>query len=469
MKNCLSILVPVYNEQAFVSESLKRALEAPLPVGMEREIIVIDDFSNDDSAAIVSLMAERHSEIQLLRQPKNLGKGAAVRRGIAAARGEYTVIQDADLEYDPRDWPRLLRPLVDGRADAVFGSRFASSEERRVLYFWHSQANRVLTLACNLIGDLNLTDMETCYKAVRTSLLQSIPLTSDRFGFEPELTIKLAKRRARIYEVPISYNGRTYEEGKKIGLIDAFEAVLTIVRQGLSSNIYKDHGEQILHTMSTAAHFNQWMTDTISPFIGSRVLEFGAGMGNLTRVLCPSRRLYVASDINEEHLSRLASELSHYPNLRVHTGDLMNPQQFDPYRNTLDTTVCLNVLEHVEDDLTGLKTMRNVLADGGQAIVLVPEGNSIYGSLDKVLGHHRRYSAEELADKMRQTGFVVEKMLQFNRISRPGWFVTGRVLKKQEISPLQLKLFDSMVWLWRRIDPLLPWQPASLIAVGRKV
>ncbi len=469
MKNCLSVLVPLYNEQAFIGELLSRVLAAPLPNGLDREIIVVDDCSTDGSADIVANMAGRHPEIQLVRQPKNLGKGAAVRRAIELARGEYSIVQDADLEYDPRDWSRLLRPLLEGRADAVFGSRFATSEERRVLYFWHSQANWMLTLACNLISDLNLTDMETCYKAVRTSLLKSIPLSSDRFGFEPELTIKLAKRRARIYEVPISYSGRTYDQGKKIGLIDAFDALFTIIRHGMSSHVYKDHGQQILHTMSLAGRFNHWMTDTIQPFVGARVLEFGAGMGNLTRILCPTRNLYVASDINNEHLARLSNRLGHYPHLEVHTGNLARPDQFELYRDRVDTTVCLNVLEHIEDDLNGLATMRQVLAPGGRAIVLVPEGKNIYGSLDRVLGHYRRYSAQELTDKMRHSGFEVEKMLLFNRISRPGWFVTARILKKETISPTQLKVFDRLVWMWRRIDRFLPWAPTSLIAVGTKV
>src|SRR6266487_4439764 len=152
MKNCLSVLVPLYNEQAFIGELLSRVLAAPLPNGLDREIIVVADCSTDGSADIVANMAGRHPEIQLVRQPKNLGKGAAVRRAIELARGEYSIVQDADLEYDPRDWSRLLRPLLEGRADAVFGSRFATSEERRVLYFWHSQANWMLTLACNLIS-----------------------------------------------------------------------------------------------------------------------------------------------------------------------------------------------------------------------------------------------------------------------------------------------------------------------------
>ncbi|MBM3786799.1 MAG: glycosyltransferase, partial [Acidobacteria bacterium] len=425
--------------------------------------------STATSPAIVEKMATADPRIRLFQQPKNMGKGAAIRRAIDEARGEYSIIQDADLEYDPVDYQRILRPLVDGRADAVFGSRFATSEERRILYFWHSLANQLLTLSCNVVSDLNLTDMETCYKAVRTPLLQSIPLKSERFGIEPELTIKLAKRRARIFEVPISYNGRTYEEGKKIGLSDAFDAAFTILRHGLSQEVYKDHGQQILHAFSLTPRFNRWMADTIRPYVGSRVMEFGAGMGNLTRILCPTRDLYVASDIDSEHLSRLQTRLSNFPQLAVHPGDLEQPDQFSPYEDRLDTTVCLNVLEHVKDDMQGLRTMRRVLAPGGRAIVLVPEGQSVYGRLDEVLGHYRRYSKEELAGKMKDAGFEVEDVLSFNRISRPGWYVTGKILKKETVDPFQLQVFDRLVGLWRMIDGALPWSPTSIIAIARKV
>jgi glycosyltransferase involved in cell wall biosynthesis len=468
MKKCLSILMPLYNEQTFVAEILSRVLAAPLPEDLEREVIVVDDCSTDNSAGIVANMAKHYPQIQLVRQPQNRGKGAAVRRAIDMAKGEYCVIQDADLEYDPHDWMRMLGPLMDGRADAVFGSRFATSQERRVLYFWHSFANKMLTLTCNVICDINLTDMETCYKMIRTSLLQSIPLRSDRFGIEPELTVKLAKRRARIYEVPVSYSGRTYEEGKKIGLPDAFDAFFTLLRFGMSGDVYKDRGQQILHVLSYAQRFNKWMLDVIEPFVGGRVMEFGAGIGNLTRTLCPSRELYIATDIDSENLSRLSNLLGHYPQLRVHEGDLGQPEQFKKFESQVDTTVCLNVLEHVKDDMKGLSTMREVLVPGGRAIVLVPEGKRLYGRIDEVAGHYRRYSKEELIGKMREAGFEVERVLAFNRISRPGWFVSTCLLKKDTLNPTQLKIFDSLVWLWRRIDNFLPWGPISLIAIGRK-
>jgi SAM-dependent methyltransferase len=457
----LSVLIPLYNEEEFVATLLERVIAAPLPDGMDREIIVADDGSTDSSVEQVEAVADAHPGlIHLLKSASNQGKGAALRRAITAARGDFAIIQDADLEYDPREYSRLLAPLIEGRADVVYGSRFVVAGERRVLYFWHSLANKVLTGMCNIFANLNLTDMETCYKAFRTPLLQSIPITSQRFGFEPEITVKLAKRQARIYEVPISYNGRTYEEGKKIGLTDAFDAFWVIFRTWLSDNIYHDKDKGILDAFSDAPHFNRWMADTLQPFIGNQILEIGAGIGNLTRVLIRRRRRYVATDIDAGHLERLRVRLANRPNLET--------DGFAPFRGTMDTVVCLNVLEHIPDDLGALKNIHSLLQNGGRALILVPEGQRIFNSLDEELGHCRRYSEAHLRSRMQEAGFTVDAILRFNRASRPGWWLTGSVMKRRTISRFQLRMFDRMVWLWRRIDGRLPWSPTSIIAIGRK-
>ncbi|HSB15153.1 MAG TPA: glycosyltransferase [Bryobacteraceae bacterium] len=468
-ESSLSVLVPLYNEEEFIATLLERVLSAPLPDGMTREVIVVDDGSRDGSAEAVEAFVTRFPDIvRLVRHDRNRGKGAAVRTAIENARGEFVVIQDADLEYDPGEYQTLLKPLVEGKADAVYGSRFLVAGERRVLYFWHALANRILTTLCNMVADLNLTDMETCYKACRTSLLRSIPIRSDRFGIEPELTMKLAQREARIYETPISYYGRTYEEGKKIGFRDAVAAVGVIFRYWLVTDIYKEAGPEILETLSGAPRFNRWMADVVRPYVGRRVLEIGAGIGNLTRRLAPRRERYIATDIDEEHLARLRTRLQHRPNLEIRRCDLQASQDFASIQETVDTVVCLNVLEHIEDDLAGLRNIHAALMPGGRAIILVPHGQEIYGTLDKALGHFRRYRHDELRVRMEQSGFQVEQILDFNRASRPGWYVNGKLLRRATISPFQLKLFDRLVWLWRRVDPLLPWGPTSIIAVGRK-
>jgi len=463
----LSILVPLYNEEEFVATLLERVLAAPLPAGMEREIVVADDGSTDGSVDEVEAVMEKHpGMIQLLKSKRNQGKGSALQRAIAEARGDFSIVQDADLEYDPQEYGRILKPLLDGRADAVFGSRFAMSGERRVLYFWHALSNQILTGICNVFTDLNLTDMETCYKAFRTPLLKSIPIRSRRFGFEPEITIKLAKRQARIFEVPISYNGRTYEEGKKIGFRDAVEALWLIFRFSFSNDIYQDKDKDILDAFSEAPNFNRWMAETIRPYLGKYVLEIGAGIGNLSRHLAARRKRYVATDLDGEHLGRLNSRYGTRPNLETYSLDASRPQDFQQFLGRMDSVVCLNVVEHIQDDVGALRNIHSALKTGGRAIILVPEGQSIYNGLDEELGHCRRYSEELLHQRMTEAGFQVETILRFNRVSRPGWWFNGSILKKRTISRFQLKNFDRLVWLWRRIDAHLPWSPTSIIAIG---
>ncbi|MBI4906413.1 MAG: glycosyltransferase [Acidobacteria bacterium] len=464
----LSILVPLYNEEEFVGELLQRVCDAPLPGGLRREVIVVDDGSTDTSVDLVQMMAAKHREILLIRHERNQGKGAAIRTALQHAQGEFSIIQDADLEYNPCEYGKLLKPLLDGRADAVFGSRFVVSGERRVLYFWHALANSFLTTACNIVSDLNLTDMETCYKAFRTALVQSIPLRSNRFGIEPELTIKLAKREARIYEVPVSYHGRTYAEGKKIGLRDAFAAVAVILRYWLSSDIYRHAGPEILEAFSGAVRFNQWMADTIRPYTGESILEIGSGIGNLTRQLIARRKRYVASDIDQHHLDRLQARFHHRPNFECRLCDLGNPDHFNELENSVDTVICLNVLEHVADDHLGARNIFRTLLPGGRAIVLVPQGQWAYGKIDEALGHYRRYSHQQLRECMQGAGFTVERILDFNRISLPGWYLNGKILGRATVSPFQLKFFDRLVWLWRIIDAAIPWGPTSIIVIARK-
>lgn len=223
----LTVVIPVYNEVSTVREIVDRVL-AVEPA--DKELVMVDDYSTDGTRDVLKQIESEHANVRVFFHERNYGKGRALRSGFEHAEGDFVIVQDADLEYDPTDYKKLLRPLENGVADAVFGSRFLSTQEHRVLYFWHSIGNRVLTLLSNMATDLNLSDMETCYKVFRRDLIQAIPLEEDRFGFEPEITAKIAKARARVYEVGIAYYGRTYEEGKKIGLKDGFRALWCIAK-----------------------------------------------------------------------------------------------------------------------------------------------------------------------------------------------------------------------------------------------
>ena len=224
--NGLSVVIPVYNEHSTITEIIQRVRQT----GLVNQIIVVDDGSSDGTRQVLEQLAQRgEADLQIEFHERNSGKGAAVRTGINLALGDLVLVQDADLEYDPRDYPSLLAPILEGRADVVFGSRFLGGPHR-VLFFWHYLVNRGLTFLSNLFTNLNLTDMEVGYKLFKRSVLQRITIRSDRFNFEPEITAKVAKQRVRIYEVPISYAGRTYEEGKKIGMRDGFEALWTIIK-----------------------------------------------------------------------------------------------------------------------------------------------------------------------------------------------------------------------------------------------
>jgi glycosyltransferase involved in cell wall biosynthesis len=225
----LSVVMPVFNERATVLDVIQQVLRAPVA---SLELIVVDDGSTDGTRDILERAMGSHPSLRILLQDRNRGKGAALRVGFREARGRFVLIQDADFEYDPQEYPLLLKPLLEDKADVVFGSRFMTGP-RRVLYYWHSVANRMLTTLSNMVTDLNLTDMETCYKVFRREVIQALDLREDRFGIEPEITAKVAQLSVRIWEVPISYSGRTYAEGKKIGMKDAFRAIYCIARYGV--------------------------------------------------------------------------------------------------------------------------------------------------------------------------------------------------------------------------------------------
>ncbi len=464
----LSVLVPVYNERAYLRHVLERVLSSPLPPGLDREIVVVDDASTDGSRErLQELAAQYPAQIRAFYQERNQGKGAAIRRAISEMRGDIAIIQDADLEYDPAEYGRILAPILQHGADVVYGSRFAGSQQRRVLNFHHEMGNRFLTFCSNWFTGLNLTDMETCYKAFRSDLLRTIPLRSCRFGIEPEITAKIAKRNATVYEVPISYYGRGYAEGKKIGWKDGFSALWTIFKYGLLDDCFDEkYGHAILHSLSHARRYAEWQVAALLSDMGERVLEIGSGIGNISRLL-PKREHLTVSDFNAEYLEILRSAFEGNELVSVEKFDLTCDADADRLRGLgHDTIVCLNVLEHIEDDGAALRRMRGILKPGGRLLLLVPQCKWLFGSYDRLVGHYRRYDPDDLRGKLEEAGFRVRRLQGFNRASTPGWWWNAVVCNRSQMGRLQLKLFDMMVPVLKKIDRWLPFPGQSLIAVA---
>jgi glycosyltransferase involved in cell wall biosynthesis len=470
----LTAVVPVYNEEHLVGSSLRRlAAIATSPLLSRLTIVVVDDGSQDASwDRILEFAGEvrRRPKLAVLtrRHECNGGKGAAVRTGVDLAEGDVTVIHDADLEYDPQDLLSIVRVFLDEDADAVFGSRFLSGQYRRVLYYHHELGNRFLTFCTNILTNLNLTDMETCYKAIRTEIFKSIPIEGNSFTIEPELTIKLAKRDARIYEVPIRYSGRTYLEGKKIGPIDGIRAFLAMVRFTLTDKLYREdpHGSRILARLSRAHRYNRWMAESIRPFCGERVIEIGAGIGTLTRLILP-RPLYYATDINREYLRRLSSSFGNRPYLSVARCDVTRRETFPRPAGLFDTAICLNVVEHIEDDVAALRNISGVLQAGGRAIVLAPNIPWLFSRMDAVVGHRRRYTRATLAAACEKAGFKVERILPFNRLGTVAWLF-NKLLGRSHFGLGQVWMLNALTPIIRVTDWFMPLPPLSLIAVLKK-
>jgi glycosyltransferase involved in cell wall biosynthesis len=463
----ISVVMPVYNECWTIREIVRRVLHSPEPV---HELIMVDDGSKDGTRELIRGLEKKYAghrtKLRVIFREKNGGKGAALVDGFAAAEGDIVVVQDADHEYSPEDYPQLVAPIRAGQADAVYGSRFMGGK-RNVLFFWHSIANWLLTIGCNMVSNLNLTDVWTGYKVFRADLIKKIPLKSRGFDFEPEITVKLAKLGARIYEVPVSYHGRGYAEGKKIGLKDAFIGVWATISTALWGDLGDlAVGEQTLRIMAKAGRYNRFIYDQYREHLGPAVVELGSGVGNVSRFLLDREKLLLTEN-EPAYLSLLQASFGGWGYIDIRPLDITArpPKEL---AGAFDTAVCFNVIEHVENDAAAVATIADLLKKDGKAVLIVPAHQGLFGSLDKHLLHFRRYDREGFTALLEKAGFETLEARYLNPIAVPGWWLNGKIFGRKVIPGFQLALFD-------RLTPLVAWASGlglnfglSLFVVARK-
>jgi len=472
--------MPCYNEAALVERAIARVLASPYTA----ELIVVDDGSTDGTRDLLAGFDD--PRVRLILHPVNAGKGAALRTGFAEIGFPFAIVQDADDEYDPADYAQVLAPLLDGRADVVFGSRFNSPQAHRVLYFWHSVGNRLLTTISNMFTNLNLSDMETCYKAFRREVLDTLEIEEDRFGFEPEITAKVAGAGWRVYEVSIGYAGRTYAEGKKIGWRDGIQALTCIVRYspigsrgGRRRKATRRDGERgpvtaessdgalagTLDSLDVASNYAGWIYSMMEPHLGPRVLEIGAGHGTLTHLLAANREV-VVTDVSPRCVAVLRERFSGRAGVEVLEADVLATPDIGGF----DSIVLVNVLEHVADDGAALRHLRDVLHPGGRLLLFVPAFEALYSQFDRRIGHHRRYRAAELTAAVTEAGFEVVDARYINSVGAIAWWVVATKLGRIPTRRWSALTYDrAMVPALRRLESR--WTPPfgqSVLCVARR-
>jgi SAM-dependent methyltransferase len=461
----LSVLMPIYNEARTLRQIVSRVLAVRL--NMEIELICVDDCSTDESWNVLNELSEKEPRIRAFRHDRNRGKGAAVQTAIRHMTGDVAVVQDADLEYDPSDLPRLLAPILDGRADAVFGSRFTASPERRVLLYWHSLGNRFLTLLANVLNDLNLSDMETCYKAVSAEVLRDLRLSSNRFGFEPEITTRLAQWGARIYEVPISYHGRGYFEGKKIGWRDGIQAIFLLLRlRFIDTRFSKRDSQDAFETALTPASVSRWTLEQMSGAIGSTVLEAGCGIGNLTRLLLDRARL-VAVDNDPYYVRTLDRRWGHLENVEIAHHDIETAEFGKTYEEAFDSVLSVNVLEHLDRPQLALDNMAQALKQGGKLALLVPGHRWLFSDVDRRIGHRCRFEYSTIVELVEEAGLHVLEARQFNRLAVAGW-IFNKAFGSKRLRSWQMRVFGLALPVAKLVERLTPLPGLSWIVIAQK-
>ena len=474
---CLAIVIPCFNEAATVKSVVDHVLASPFTA----EVIVVDDGSTDGSVEI--LRGSDDPRLRVVETGINLGKGAALRRGFREVTAPFVVVQDADLEYDPQDYAELLQPLIDGHADVVFGTRF-SPRPHRVMYFWNAVANRLLTMTSNMVTNLNLTDVATGFKVFRREVIQSIDLDQDRFGFEFEVTAKAAHAQWRIYEVGISYDGRTYAEGKKVRPVDGLRALVCILRysgpglrfarprlvsQTFSETTgFEDADDELrasLDNLDDARNYAAWIVEMMSPYLHGDIIEIGAGHGTMSERLSELGRL-TASELSSRAADVLRQRFADREDVTVVEGAVDEVMGTERY----DAAVMINVLEHIPDDVEALRDVYAGLRPGGCVALFVPAHEALYSPFDHVIGHHRRYRRSTLAEALTMAGFEITELRYVNVPGLFAWFLVARVLSQKPTQSALATGFDRFaVPVLRRLEARYTMPTGvSLLAIGTR-
>ncbi|MEJ5166233.1 MAG: glycosyltransferase family 2 protein [Thermoanaerobaculia bacterium] len=407
----LSILIPVYNEKHTIEAILKEVLTAPLPDNLEKEIILVDDGSTDGTREILKKLEEKKiPQIKIFYNEKNMGKGATISRALSLSTGDICLIQDADLEYNPKEYPNLLMPILSGDADVVYGSRFVPSQYARVLYFWHYLGNRFLTFLSNCFTNLNLTDMETCYKVAIGPLFRSIPIRSKRFGMEPEITSKFAKRKFRIYEVPISYKGRTYLEGKKITWWDGIKTLFTIISFWfLNDSLKREFAKSKREFLEETPKYQIWLLKKIFPYIGERVFEFEPSLGNRLFFLLPKEK-YSALTFYEDYFKDLNLRFGEKKGVSIfYAKDIARISEILKENGSYTTFLSLGKINFKIEELGDLLSEK--IEEGGKLII---KGKNIN------------------IEKIKNYGFILEKTIRFDPLGNTLLAFHNLLLKEKD-------------------------------------
>ena len=468
--------MPCFNEERTVRQVVRAVLASPWVA----EVIAVDDSSTDGTRAALEELED--PRLRVLAQACNQGKGAALRRGVIAARGSYVIVQDADLEYDPEEYEVLLGPVLEDKADVVYGSRFHAGRPHRVLYFWHWVGNRLLTTISNAMTNLNLSDVATGYKLFRREVLEGLVIEEDRFGFDMEITAKVARGGWRIYEVGISYAGRTYEEGKKLDWSAGLRSLYCAIRYARNRPQSGSPGfgrasvcptvEQAdaeladtLANLEKAAHYADWIMALAEPHLGAHVLEVGAGHGSITGRLAARGRV-TATELSERCVPLLEERYGHHDHVTVFHGDVLANTNLGPF----DSVVLVNVLEHIENDEKALSSIQRLVRPGGTVVLYVPALESLYSEFDRRIGHHRRYRRAQLTSVMLRAGLEPVDLRYVNTVGALAWWLMARKLHRSPTAGWAVRLYDrTVVPALRRLEHgRRPPIGQSIFAVGRR-